>query len=274
MSEGYRNGAFALGLVVGGGISLNLFLWLDYRAQQQPNHAAYAQDNPYYSQIGTYWDSLIGTFISPSDTLAQWIMATFTIAATIVLVFTLRSANKTNAAAIKASSAALEANQIMRDEQRPWIKFDPQIAFKNDHGIMRVNVVFPFQNVGVRPAQAVRVDVRKIAEFPDRQDVRTYLVDAANFARKFVTTEGVIFPNDRSKRGISIQITLQPDERHAIAGIACAAVYSGVTAGDEYTTLNFYHASVTTKDSNIKFADVRSDSELIISVEQNTGLAT
>ncbi|UXX81622.1 hypothetical protein [Roseovarius pelagicus] len=120
MSNGYRNGAFALGLVVGIGIALNLFLWLDYGARHEVEAQSGAGQNTQYSEVGRYWDGFIGVYVSPSDTLAQWVMAFFAIAATGVLILTLWSANKTNIAAVKASKAALEANQIMREGQRPW----------------------------------------------------------------------------------------------------------------------------------------------------------
>ncbi|MBW4962819.1 hypothetical protein [Sulfitobacter sp. CW3] len=154
MSKGYRNGAFALGLVVGGGVALNLFLWLDYRAQRQSNQAAYAQNDSDYSQIGTYWDGLIGTFISPSDTLAQWIMAAFTIAATIVLVFTLRSANNTNKAAINASKAALAANQIMRDQGAGYLIFEKvEVQARRSDVFIYATV----KNIGQRPVRAGKI---------------------------------------------------------------------------------------------------------------------
>lgn len=123
MPNGYRNGAYAIGLISGIGLTLNLVFWLDYRAQDQKHQYSKGDDATQYSPIGQYWDGFIGTFVSPSDTLAQWTMAFFTIAATGVLVLTLRSANKTNLAAIKASNAALEANKIMRREARPWLDF-------------------------------------------------------------------------------------------------------------------------------------------------------
>jgi hypothetical protein len=59
--------------------------------------------------------------IAAEDTLAQWIMAFFTIFATVILMLTLRSANMTNKAAVEASRAATEANRIMREERRPWL---------------------------------------------------------------------------------------------------------------------------------------------------------
>lgn len=165
MSDGYRNGAFALGLVLGAGAALNLFLWLDYQSHHQADQAAYAQNDPDYSEVGTYWDGMIGTFVSPSDTLAQWIMAAFTIAATVVLVFTLRSANKTNAAAIDAAQAAIDANKILRNEQRPWVTIDRDIRCEfSDHNATHCRFAwnFNFINKGKTPAYNISRNIKII----------------------------------------------------------------------------------------------------------------
>ncbi|MCA8882719.1 MAG: hypothetical protein KDA50_03050 [Rhodobacteraceae bacterium] len=158
MPDSYRNGAFALGLVVGGGIALNLFLWLDYRARNDEEQAAKAQSNHDYNEIGYTWDSLIGTFVSPSDTLAQWIMAFFTIAATAVLVLTLRSANRTNQAAVEAAEAAAAANRIMRQAERPWLKIQitgcgPIVG--SDDGRISLKIDISVTNLGKTPAAGV-----------------------------------------------------------------------------------------------------------------------
>lgn len=169
MSDGYRNRAFALGLVVGGGIALNLFLWLDYRARREIEGDPKAQHDSEYSQVGSAWDGLIGTFVSPSDTLAQWVMAFFTIAATGVLILTLRSANKTNLAAVQASTAALEANVIMRHEQRPWLvmrmvyaEYMPSVSINGDAAEAAIRLDISFENCGRTPA--VRVAMGSVAE--------------------------------------------------------------------------------------------------------------
>lgn len=156
MSERYRNGAFAFGIVVGIGLALNVFVWLDYLAQQQSDSGSSSNNGENYSQVGKFWDWLLRTFVSPSDTLAQWIMAVFTIAATVVLVFTLRSANKTNLAAVEASKAANKANQIMRAEQRPWVTvlWDVPCKFEEteDGKFCKVRLLFDFANKGKTPA--------------------------------------------------------------------------------------------------------------------------
>jgi hypothetical protein len=75
MSDGYRNGAFALGLVTGGGIVVNLVLWSAYAT----NHKSKAQrssnegnENQEGHPIIELWDWLIRTFVDPYDTIAQW----------------------------------------------------------------------------------------------------------------------------------------------------------------------------------------------------------
>jgi hypothetical protein len=91
MSDGYRNGAFALGLIAGIGLTLNVVVWLDYKANSDGNQPPHAYGDDSRSEVGKIWDWLIGTFISPSDTLAQWIMAVFTIAAVLLVWRTLKA---------------------------------------------------------------------------------------------------------------------------------------------------------------------------------------
>jgi hypothetical protein len=89
MSKGYRDGAFALGVVVGAGIVLNLILWLGYQDQRKADQSASADSHEKGEQVNTDIDWFIGTFINPSDTLAQWIMAIFTIAIVVLVWRTL-----------------------------------------------------------------------------------------------------------------------------------------------------------------------------------------
>lgn len=180
MSNGYKNGAFALGLVTGIGLALNLFLWLDYRATQE------AKDNPQTyrdsgnSEIGNVWDWLIGTFISPSDTLAQWIMAIFTIAAVVVVYFTFRTTQRmaTDAAefghsqtrvaleSVKAAKDSLEAARKSSEIQlRPWINFFGLEALPSTNTRMpdgtvleeMFSIAFRWKNFGQSPAIKVTV---------------------------------------------------------------------------------------------------------------------
>jgi hypothetical protein len=81
------------------------------------------------------------------DSLAQWLMMAFTIIAAGLLFGTLLQANKTNI-------GVLEANAIMRLEQRPWLTLDildgSELDFKGQGAVCRI----PFQisNKGKTPA--------------------------------------------------------------------------------------------------------------------------
>lgn len=94
MSKGYRDGAFALGLVVGGGIVLNLFLWSAYRANKNreipPNLTGF-EDSP----MVRYWDWFIESFMNPYDTIAQWAMAVLSLVAVYLLWETLKAGRQT-----------------------------------------------------------------------------------------------------------------------------------------------------------------------------------
>lgn len=199
MSNGYRNGAFALGLVVGGGLTLNLILWLDYRTRQLTWAQSETSQDPQYSEVGKDWDGLIGTFISPSDSLAQWIMAFFTIAATVILVLTLRSANKTNQAAVKASQAALRANEIMQQEQRPWVTLERDLFcdfLDKGHGC-NITWNYNFSNRGKSPASTVRFHwkvTRCDKGMHDAQLVRDFADECIKNPKFFHTP--LIFPGD------------------------------------------------------------------------------
>jgi hypothetical protein len=129
MSEGYRNGAFALGLVVGGGLVLNLFLWLDYKANYEGDKPSTENSSGERSEVGGFWDNLIETFISPSDTLAQWIMASFTIAVVLLVWRTLiatqdiaRDTSRIGEAQVRAYLSAVNV-QVGHDRQNGHICF-------------------------------------------------------------------------------------------------------------------------------------------------------
>jgi hypothetical protein len=82
-------------------------------------------------------------------------MAVFTIAATGILVLTLRSANKTNL-------AALEANEMLRSEQRPWLAIDdtPVIFLSDPFEPNNPDSMEHFKGLGFR------ADVRNIGLTP------------------------------------------------------------------------------------------------------------
>jgi len=159
MSEGDRNGDIARGLILGflAGVLLCICAALfpvavDVAPHGMTDCSATENDCSNNGEGVPDWRYWPRRLFALEDTLAQWIMMAFTIAATVVLGFTLRSANKTNVAAIRASEAALEANQIMRDEQRPWVTFEFQGEASIREGKVYAWINCTPQNIGKTPA--------------------------------------------------------------------------------------------------------------------------
>jgi len=167
MSDGYRNGAFALGLVTGLGLTLNLVLWLDLGTQQPRNQATNTDSDEGYSQIGQGWDWLIGTFVSPSDTLAQWIMAVFTIA---VVILVWRTLVATQQMASDTRIMAIDARRIGEVQTRAYVSveaaFGKQIP---DHSGTRI--VVTIRNSGNTPALGMETLIisRAIANYSEKR---------------------------------------------------------------------------------------------------------
>lgn len=63
------------------------------------------------SEMGQFWDDFIRTFVSPSDTLAQWIMAIFTIAVVFLVWRTL----------IATQAMVRDTRAIGQNQLRPWV---------------------------------------------------------------------------------------------------------------------------------------------------------
>lgn len=193
-----KGGYFALGLVFGGSFALIFFIWLGYFVSDYCEHPApdcQPQSDP---RENPSVQGILSVLVSPRDTLAQWIMAFFTIGATVVLLLTLRSANKTNKAAIAASQAALEANQIMRDEQRPIFShigtdvrlYQPQLGYAAPP---QFDVSFRFKNVGKTPAvvaeAVVRVDRIEVVSGKNHLTGSVALPDTRTLSQIFVNDD-------------------------------------------------------------------------------------
>lgn len=153
MSNGYRNGAFALGLVVGGGLVINLFLWSAYYANkpgkppsQNPEHA---QNN---SDVAGSWDWFFTTFINPTDTIAQWAMAILSLAAVYLLRETLKASRKT----LKATQEmAKETTRIGEAQTRAYLDFRfRSVAFNrlSDGKSVQLKFIADLKNSGNSPA--------------------------------------------------------------------------------------------------------------------------
>lgn len=175
MSNGYRDGAFALGLVVGGGLALNLFLWLDYKAKYEGDQPTSGDSGANSSEIGGFWDQLIGTFVSPSDTLAQWIMAIFTVAVVVLVWKTL----------VATQDMATDQRRIGEAQVRAYlsiVEFSFSFDETRSHPVIKIKV----RNSGQSPARKIEVVVR-FSFFPVVKD---------HFPPRHEDQTGVMWLND------------------------------------------------------------------------------
>lgn len=160
MSNGYRNGAFALGLVVGGGLVINLFLWSAYYANkpgkppsQNPEHA---QNN---SDVAGSWDWFFTTFINPTDTIAQWAMAILSLAAVYLLRETLKASRKTLKATQKMAG---DTREIGEAQVRAYVNVE-RAEVRGFSPNEKIGFYYEFKNTGSTPAK--RFEIRSICGF-------------------------------------------------------------------------------------------------------------
>lgn len=104
---------------------------------------------------------IFGFVFERADTVAQWVVMFFTIIAAGLLWGTLREANKTNAYAISAANAAIEANEISRlvgkVQSRAYIHADKinhgmNAVSNKDGSNLRVQIELVAKNSGSTPA--------------------------------------------------------------------------------------------------------------------------
>lgn len=154
MSDGYRNGAFALGLVTGGGVVLNLFLWSAYQANKTREEVAQTPSNDQHNQyvVGS-WDWFVSTFIIPDDTIAQWGMAVLSLAAVYLLWETLKASRQT----LKATrEMAQETREVGEAQATSYIVVDKARISSNK---IVVFTSFIVRNIGQSPAHQVQAEV-------------------------------------------------------------------------------------------------------------------
>lgn len=161
MSNGYKNGAFALGLTIGSSAVLLLFLLGQhiydlakcYHTQQCERSAAKyeGQDFP-----GSWWWDWTGSLVTSDDTLAQWIMSFFTIAA-VILVWRTLSATQEMVADTKQMAA--DTRDIGQAQVRAYLSIESAIISLM-HGDKSPYIKFVVRNSGQSPARKVRIVVK------------------------------------------------------------------------------------------------------------------
>lgn len=155
MSDGYRNGAFALGLVTGGGIVLNLVLWSAYSANESRESISKAPKDTQRHPWIEPWDWLISTFINPYDTIAQWGMALLSLAAVYLLWETLKASRTT----LKATrEMAAETARVGEAQVMAYLSIDATtVDISVRDNLVSIIVKPEIRNSGQSPARKIRV---------------------------------------------------------------------------------------------------------------------
>lgn len=202
----WRNG-FAVGLTAGvsGATLLILFGQAIYDLVDCVSRSEcdrYAAKHKVEDLPSSWWWRWTGDLVSSSDTLAQWIMALLTIAAVVLLWRTLSQTNKTNQAAIIAANAALDANAIIKQEQRPWVTLERDLFCEfQDLGYGgHITWNFDLQNRGKGPAYDIRMDfeIMKRRHWQGmRQQVSAYRDRLLSQSR--VGRTAVLFPGETTE---------------------------------------------------------------------------
>ena len=181
----WRNG-FAVGLTVGIFGTATLLVWgeklYDFgnciSANKCENYSTY-YENPNEPEWW-YWTTRL---ISTEDTLAQWIMATFTIGAVLLLWRTLIYTRRTLNEAKEATSAAKDTVRVTREigisQTRAYINcFDAGI--KNFRVGETPEYFISIRNIGQSPARNVRVAIAtRGCDDPDTKAIKNLVVAKA-----------------------------------------------------------------------------------------------
>ncbi|SNR76480.1 hypothetical protein SAMN06265370_12169 [Puniceibacterium sediminis] len=207
MFKGYRDGTFAIGLTVGICLAILLPLLVSHGQQDVaylPDAVDQSVNKP--SQCGDgnepVWGPWFGLCFGLHDSIAQWLMMAFTIIAAGLLYGTLLQANRTNIAAIKAADAAIEANLIMRHEQRPWITLERDfLCHFSDTGGFQGTIAWNYNltNKGKTPAYAIASHGKILKS----KDFFGILGEAEEFTENCLLKHGagsvpIIFPGERT----------------------------------------------------------------------------
>jgi hypothetical protein len=208
MPKRFTDGYFALGLTVGlfSAIIFGLFISSGYQPDTQLAYAV-DQGSNYTNQCGNgnepVWGPWFGLCFGLYDSIAQWMIMVFAIVAAVLLYGTLIQANKTNLAAIKAATAASETNQILRDEQRPWVALERDLTcdFRDFGHAGQIAWNYGLENKGLGLAHDIKVDwvIMKRYNF---QNMRNQLLEYLNeiiSKQQRSQSVAVLFPGERTK---------------------------------------------------------------------------
>lgn len=207
-----KNGAIPLGAIIGIGITLIFLIFLG------PLTA------PYIKEIG--------------DSLAQWILVAMSILATVISGVAIFLLYQTLEATKDALTVANESNNLIREEQRPWIKID--ITFQKitaEDNTILVEILPTLTNIGRNPAFDVTLEVDLFLETLLNHHFEKFWQNALykkkNDNNRLSET---IFPKTFSKMGVYPRKLFITDPQNINLEIICSCQYRSEHTGEIKTT--------------------------------------
>ncbi len=168
MGRGYKVAAIALGVciafILALGLVVSLWQWPANQStyQQAQQEQADGPPDANGTSVGMgFWD----TYAWPRDSLTQWIMAALAVAATgvsiwavLLLKATLKATRDALLDTRAMTEAALEANDILRAEQRAWLTITLTSVAEtgNDRNKIEAHVTYRIDNLGKAPSLVAR----------------------------------------------------------------------------------------------------------------------
>ena len=202
MSNGYRNGAFALGLTIGASVVLLIFLFGQkvydvakcYQTKECERSATKYEGQDFPS---SWWWDWTGRLVTSDDTLAQWIMSFFTIAAVLLVWRTLKA---TQDMAIETQRMARDAREIGDAQTRAWIGFQKwDIAGRGADGRLEgVMITIFWRNYGQTPGLSAKI-VSRISHTTNSEPIFDF--------DRYVGVETVVPPQIDGFSGLNFDFT-------------------------------------------------------------------
>lgn len=169
MRKGFGDGTFALGLVIGSGVTLILFIWFGRAFSRGTLIDDNANDSAHELKESFDWDGFLGPFVSPSDTIAQWAVTLLTGFLAFLVWKTLAA---TQSMAADTRQMAKDTRRIGEAQSRAYVSVEScyarEIPFEDG-----TRLTVTFKNTGNSPAFGLRIGLRR-SVMPDYSQKRVF----------------------------------------------------------------------------------------------------
>jgi len=159
-------------------------------------------------------------------------------------------------------------NNIMRGEQRPWIKTLTEIELDvGEKGLQSFTFKYCAENIGKRPAEDVRYFSKIINPYglgPQEQDI--LFDNAITGLQQAAVCNPIVFPSDRGIIELSNRFPINPDSKLVSFGVLCAIGYEDSLLEGQLTNAGIYHLIVSTREQGKLLGDVKSVDDVFISI--------